>query len=347
MFRYRDTHGVEKRLINEAELLNAIRDGRIQASTPLAMGDRGEWGVAGRHPAFERAGKRALPRPHPGRRSRRAVLRSLLRSRRVAWGALVLAVLLGGFGVNANLARKRALAEQRVAYATAMLGLAEGRVAPAELVAQPAPEANDPALRTLWVRLQVAHTLWRSMQAAQAAHGIDGFLPPARWMSDEYVMNARAFPDIGGHWSGYLAWHDNWTPRAQDMLMLENERRAAEASLTERQAFELIDPQQPGLSAVGWDLELRRQFALEATRLHTALVESRGNVFIDEGKWWFADTRTQRAYTEHTRNLRRIGGLLRENAEKRAAAYALQPGDGVVPAGLTRMRAAGDLPSAR
>ena len=342
MFRYRDTHGIEKRLVNEAELLNAIRDGRVQASTPLAMGDQGEWGMAGRHPAYARAGKKRLPGPRAATPETRDLLLSLVRSRRVAWGVVLLAVLLAGFGVNASVARKRAIAEMRHDYAAAMLGIAEGRAVASELLAMAPPVHDDPALRTLWVRLQVAHTIDENMRTVQGALGIDGFLPPTEWMSDAYVTDARAFAEVGAHWERYLAWDRAWTPRASRLLNLENARRAGEAGLTERETFELIDPEQPGLSAIGWDLDLRREFAEEASRLHTTLVESRGNLFLDDGKWWFADTRTQRAYTEHVARLRSIGERLRANATKRAAVYGLEPGDGVVPAGLVTMRPAGE-----
>ena len=342
MFRYRDSHGIEKRIGSEMELVNAIRDGRVQASTPLAMGEEGDWGVAGRHPAYARAGRKRLPGPRPATPETRDLLLSLVRSRRVAWSVILLAVLLAGFGVNASVMRKRALAAQRLDYASAMLGIAEGRAPSPELIAHPAPHADDAALRTAWVRMQVAHTIWQSMLPSMSALNISGFLPPTEWMSDAYIADASAFPHVGTHWGAYLAWDRAWSPRANRLLNLENARRAAEAGMTERETFELIDPAQPGLSAVGWDLELRRQFAEEASRLHTTLVESRGNALLDEGKWWFADTRTQRAYVEHTRNLRRIGDELRANAAARAAVYGLAPGDGVVPAGLAGMKPAGE-----
>lgn len=343
MFRYRDAHGVEKRLVNEAELLEAIRDGRIDANTPLGLGDHGEWGMAGRHPAFKRSGKPGLApvRSRGAGRDLRATARRLVRSTRARWATAVALVLIAGGGLTANVVIGRRLAEQKRAYASAMLGIAEGRMPAAELLATPAPESKDPQLRTFWVRLQVANTVRQSMAAAEADFGIHGFHPPAEWLSDEYVMNPRAFPAVGAHWSGYLEWDRQWSPRATRLLNLENARRAAEAQLTERQTFELIDPAQPGLRAVGWDLELRRQFAAEAARLHTTLVESRGNAVLDDGAWWFADTRTQRTYAEHAQNLRRIGELLRQSAATRAAALGVEPGDGAVPAGLAGMRRAG------
>lgn len=340
MFRYRDAHGIEKRLVNEAELRNAIQDGRVQASTPLRLAEQGEWAVAARHPVYRSAGKRRLGRGR-GAGAARDTLTELVRSPRVRWGALVGLVLLGGAGFALDVVSDRRLAEQRREYATAMLGFAEGRVPAVELLAEPAPASKDPALRTLWVRLQVAHAIWQSMESAQGAFGVRGFHPPDGWMTDEYVMDARAFPAVAAHWAGYLAWDREWRRGAAQLLNRENARRAAEAELTERQTFELIDPQQPGLSAIGWDLELRRQFAAEAHALHTTLVESRGNAFIDDGKWWFADTRTQRAYAEHSANLRRLGALLRDNAAKRAAALGVEPGDGAVPVGLAAMRQVG------
>ncbi|HUF11464.1 MAG TPA: hypothetical protein VMN78_00025 [Longimicrobiales bacterium] len=341
MFRYRDAQGIEKRLLSDAELQAAIRDGRIHANTPLAMGDRGVWDIAGHHPTYKRSGKPQLAPPPGARRSGRQKLARLARSRRARWGTLVGLVVIAGLGFIANVVYKRGHAEQRLEYVNAMLGIADGRTPAPELLAEPAPEPNDGALRTAWVRLQVANTVWQRMEAAQINFGVRGFHPPAAWMSDDYVTNARAFPDVGAHWDGYLAWDRNWSPDAWRLLNQENARRAAEAELTERQTFELIDPAQPGLSSVGWDLELRRQFAAEAARLHTTLVESRGNAFIDNGAWWFADTRTQRTYAQHVQNLRRIGELLQANAAKRAAALGVEPGDGAVPAGLARMRPAG------
>ena len=349
MFRYRDFSGREQVVVNETALDAAIRAGDIHAGTPLAEGSDGRWGVAGRHPAFARALKKmgSLARLRSAYRRRRGVA-LFTHPRRVAAGALAIVVLVAG-GFTASHLRERALAEQRLAYAEAMLGFASGRQPAPDLIAAAvgAPIADDPVLRTLWVRFQVARTIARSADSAQATFAVRGFLPPDGWMTDDYVRSPRAFPEIGRHWAAYLAWDRAWAKGAEDLLFNENARRAAEAGLTERETFELIDPEQPGLSAVGWDLELRRQFAAEAARLHTTLVESRGNAFLDEGKWWFADTRTQRAYAVHRHSLQRIGEQLRANAAKRAAALGIEPGTGVVPATLGSMRPAGDLPSAR
>lgn len=344
MFRYRDAHGIEKRLVNEAELLHAINDGRVTATTPLRPEVGGDWAMAGRHPVFKLSGKKGLSRAHGAGRGIGGIARRLLAlvpRTRARWIALVAVVLVAAGLVTANILHKRRLAEKKLTYASAMLGFAEGRMPAPEVLNEPAPESKDPELRTLWVRLQVAHTISQSMESAQSAFGIRGFHPPEGWLSDAYVMDARAHAAVGAHWAGYLAWDRQWSPGASRLLNRENARRAAEAQLTERQTFELIDPAQPGLSAVGWDLELRRQFAEEAGRLHTTLVESRGNAFISDGAWWFSDTRTQRAYARHAQNLRRIGELLRANAATRAAALGVEPGDGAVPAGLAGMRNAG------
>lgn len=343
MFRYRDAKGFERRLINEAALLEAVRNGVVQASTPLAEGVDGPWGVAGRHPAFRRG------RTRPGMRGVLDAARAsrggaaVTRYRRALIAGAIAIVLLVGAGFTVGHMRERALVEQRRAYADAMLGLASGRSPAPELVAAAVgvPISDDPALRTLWVRFQVARTIARSADSAQAMFGVRGFLPPEAWMSDEYVRNPRGHAAVGEHWARYLAWDSAWAEQGEDLLMLENARRAAEAGLSERQTFELIDPDQPGLSAIGWDLKLRREFAREASRLHTTLIESRGNVILDDGEWWFADTRTQRTYTQHVTSLRRVAGLLRENAARRAAALGVEPVDAVVPANVARMRAAG------
>lgn len=342
MFRYRDSKGLVQIVVNETALDEAIRAGDVHASTPLAEGTDGRWGLAGRHPAFARAQKNMgiLARIRSARRRRRGVA-LFAHPRRVAAAAIAIVVLVAG-GFTASHLRERSLAEQRRAYADAMLGFAAGREPAAELLAAPAPTVDDPALRTLWVRFQVAQTMAQSEARTQAMFGMRGFLPPAGWMSDEYVQNPRAFAAIGEHWAGYVAWDRAWAEDAEDQLFQENRRRAAEAGLTERETFELIDPEQPGLAAVGWDLDLRRQFATEALALHTTLVESRGNAIIDDGNWWFADTRTQRAYTEHRTRLQHIGEQLRANAEKRAAALGVELRDEPVPAALATMRTAGE-----
>ena len=343
MFRYRDSKGLERRLPNEAALISEIRAGQVKAGTPLAEGIDGPWMAAGRHPAFRRAHTRKGVRGLIDVARRTPGSAAMLRHPRMMAGVGVAFVLLVAGGFTVGHMRERSLAEQRHAYAEAMLGFAVGRTPAPELVAAAvgAPITDDPALRTLWVRFQVARAIARSAEAAQTTFAVRGFLPPDGWMSDDYVRNARAFPDIGRHWAAYLAWDSAWADDAEDLLLRENARWATEARLTERETFELIDPAEPGLSAVGWDLDLRRQFAAEAHRLHTTLVESRGNVVFDDGAWWFADTRTQRAYSEHVASLRRIAGLLQENAGTRAAALGVEPGDSIVPANVTRMRPAG------
>ena len=337
MFRYRDKHGFEKRLINEAALLVSIRAGDVLPGTPLAEGVDGPWIVAGRHPAFARAGRRSG--------GPLAALRALrdggFAKRRIVVLSLVAGVLLAGAGFTADYLRAQRLAEQRLALAEGLLGFAEGRTPAPELIAMPAPAVDDAVLRTLWVRLQVAHAIDRSIDSTQMRFDIRGFLPPDGWMSDDYVMNPKAYEPIGAHWKAYLSWDRFWSPGAADRLRREEAYWAGEAKLTERQTFELIDPAQPGLRAIGWDLELRREFAAEANRLHTTLVESRGNAFLSDGKLWFADTRTQRAYAEHVANLGRIAGQLLDNANRRAQAYGLTPGDGVVPPAVAHMRPAG------
>ena len=339
MFRYRDTKGFERRLINEAALLAAIRAGIVLPGTPLAEGIDGPWGVAGRHPAFARAGES---------RGFLGVVRALRESRlgshrRVVVVALVAGVLLAAGGFTLDHLRAQRIAEQRLEYADAMLGLALGRQPAPELVARAvgAPLVDDASLRSIWVRFQVARAIALSADSAQTAFAIRGFLPPEGWMSDDYVRNARSFGAVGAHWAGYLAFDSAWSDDAEKLLLRETGRRAAEAGLTERETFELIDPEQPGLSAVGWDLELRRQFAAEASRLHTTLVESRGNAFVSDGEWWFADTRTQRAYAQHRANLQRIASALQQNAARRAAAYGLTARSGVVPDAVAGMRPAG------
>ena len=343
MFRYRDAKGIEHVLPNETALHDAILAGDIHASTPLSEAAQGGWGLAGRHPAFTRAQKAMSPvaRLRSAQRRGRGLAR-WTQPRVVVPAALAFVLLVGG-GFTVGHLRERALAEQRHAYATAMLGLANGHAPAPELLAAAvgAPIADDAALRSVWVRFQVARAMARSADSAQTAHRVRGFLPPEEWMSDDYVRNARAFPAIAEHWANYLEWDRAWSEPAEDRLFLENARYAIEAGLSERETFELIDPAQPGLAAVGWDLELRRQFAAEAQRLHTALVESRGNVVLDEGQWWFADTRTQRAYTEHTGNLRRIAAALRDNAARRAAGYGVPTPAGAVPDNVSRMRFAG------
>ena len=343
MFRYRDQKGFERRLPNEAALISEIRAGQVKAGTPLAEGVDGPWIAAGRHPAFRRAHTRKGVRGLLDVARRSPGSATLLRHPRVTAAAGLAVVLLVAGGFTVGHMRERSLAEQRQAYAEATLGFAAGRQPAAELVAGAvgAPIVDDPALRTLWVRFQVARAIAHSADSSQTTFAVRGFLPPDVWMSDDYVRNPRAFPEVGRHWAAYLAWDSAWSGEAEDLLRTENARRAAEAGLTERETFELIDPAQPGLSAIGWDLDLRREFAAEASRLHWTLVESRGNAFLDEGKWWFADTRTQRAYAEHVANLGRIAGLLLDNANRRAQAYGVTPGDGVVPAAVGDMRPAG------
>ena len=262
--------------------------------------------------------------------------------RRIVALALITGLLLTAAGFTVDFLREQRLAEQKHALAGALLGLAEGRAPAPELIALPAPDVDDDAaLRTLWVRLQVAHAIARSIDSTQASFRIRGFLPPDGWMSDAYIMDPKSFDQIGAHWAGYLTWDRYWSPRAADLLRREEAYWGFQARLGERETFELIDPAQPGLSAIGWDLDLRREFAAEANRLHWTLVESRGNAFLDDGKWWFADTRTQRAYAAHVAELGRIAGLLLDNANRRARAYGVTPGDGVVPAAVGSMRPAG------
>ena len=170
---------------------------------------------------------------------------------------------------------------------------------------------------------------------------ISPVLPPDGWASDDYIMHAAHYPAVGRHWASYLRWARQWdASAAQTRLLRLYQERGREAGLTERQEFELLDPDLPGLSALGWDLELRRQFAREADLLHTALVESRGNAYVDDGRWWFADTRTQRAYGEHVQNLRRIAAELERNARLRAERLGVDPAVAVPPA-VARLRPAG------
>ena len=335
MFRYRDSHGFERRLINEAALLVAIRAGDVQSGTPLAEGVDGPWIVAGRHPAFARAGSQRLPS------AIRAIREGGFAKRRLVALALIAGVILAAAGFTVDYMREQRLAEQRAALADALLGFAHGRTPAPELLAMPAPLVEDPALRTLWVRVQVARAIAQDVDSTQAGFGIAGFLPPDGWMSDDYVANPKLYDHVGAHWAGYLNWDRYWSPRALDLLRREEAHWAPEAQLSERERFELIDPKQPGLGALGWDLQLRREFAAEANRLHTTLVESRGNAFLSEGAWWFADTRTQRAYAEHVANLGRIAALILENAAIRAEAYGVAPPAGAVPEAVASMRPAG------
>ena len=256
--------------------------------------------------------------------------------------ALIAGAILTGGGFTLEHVRELRLAEQRRAYARAMLGFALGRRPAPQFIAAAVgvPITDDRTMRTLWVRFQVARSIARSADSAQTTFALRGFLPPDGWMSDDYARNARAFADVGRHWAAYLEWDGAWAKDAYDLLATETERRAAEAELSGRQKLDLIDPTQPGLSAIGWDLELRREFAAEAHALHAALLESRGRIVLEDGRWRFTDARTRQAYARHTANLRRIAALLELNGARRAAAYGVEPATGVVPEVVARMRAA-------
>lgn len=341
MFRYRDSHGAVQTLATESELRAAIRDGRIQQGTPLAQGNGG-WSSAARHPIYADMTRRmAAASEGARRRAMRSRMERLTSRRSVRLAPLVL-VLLGSIGFTVNVYRERALNEQKHAYAAAMLGLAHERAPVPELVAADPPESRDVELRQRWVKLQVAHELWRDMLAAREGTGMTGFFPPAGWMSDDYVLDARAFPAIGEHWDAYLRWDRQWAAASLGSRVLTlTWARGADAGLSERESLDVLDADLPGLSVLGWDLDLRREFALEAQRLHAALVESRGNAYIDRGEWWFADTRTQRAYAAHVRNLRRIAEQLEERSALRAQRLGLESIDAAVPAAVHRMRPAG------
>ena len=340
MFRYRDAHGIEKRLAHEADLRDAIRDGRIKPGTPLAEGETGRWTVASRNATYKAIVRRGNAGGGAGNGVSRLLARLTPAQRRFIPMMLFIALAIVGGHVQRQ--KHDAIVARKNAYSSAILGYARGKVPPPELLAEAVPaEDEDPLLRQLWVKLHVMEDLRRTIDSLHTAYGITGFDPPEVWLTDPYIRNARSYPRVATHWQNYLRFTRDHGHAMEPVLRRLYSLRAEQAKLSQREFIELIRGEMEGLGSLGWDLSRREDFAEQALLLHEALVSSKGNAYNDRGEWYFTDPSTQRAWTQRIDVLARLAEDIEKSNQQRAERLGVNESQAAQDPTAARLRAPG------
>lgn len=345
MYRYLDARGVTKRLAHENDLAEAMRSGEVHARTMLAIGESGPWQPAARHPDFQRLAKlHGIPtttggRPRPAGRSPLAFLDELSPRSKLAALAGLMLLVFGGMQV-----RGRAERNQLIEWLQqAMLDLSEGRAPAAGVLTDEPPD--DLTAKLLWIRVRADDEVRAGVDSAIAAQGIDGFDPPAVWLTDEYLRNARDHPEVGRHWEAYNRFHAAYAARIPDLSRSAVFRWSIAAGLRPphtNTVTQQLEAEMPGRMR---RFQIRSRVAGSALELHRALADSRGRVVLHrDSVLEFEDAQALGAYNGHLPIIRSAirddavfdGGLSPLQQAMLNAPMGRRLGSGAAPVSATR-----------
>lgn len=305
MYRYLDARGMTRKLAHEHDLAEAMRGGEVTARTMLATGETGPWQPAARHPDFQRLAKLHGIRTtggdgaRPAGGSRLAFLADLSpRAKLVAFSGLML-LAFGGMQVRARAERSQLVESLQ----QAVLDLSEGRAPSPDVLTAGPPD--DLVAKLLWIRVRADDEVRAGVDSAIAAQGIAGFDPPSVWMTDEYLRNARDYPEVERHWEAYNRFHAGYAARIPDLTRSAMFRWGIAAGLRPPHTNEVTDRVEAEMPSRMRRFQVRAQVAGSALELHRGLADSRGRVVLNrDSVLEFEDARALGAYNGHVPTIR-------------------------------------------